>query len=1213
VKYAEITLDGNVHFIGTQGVGKSTLLRSILFFYNADKTKLGIAREKKRYDEFYFAWQNSYIIYEVVKEDQRYCVLSYKQNGRVAFRFIDSEYKREHYIDEEGVAYESWDRIRNALGKEILFTKSVTSYDEFRKIIYGDNHALKPEFKKYSILETKQYQNIPRTIQNVLLNTKLEAPFIKETIIKSINEEDIKIDLTRYSKTHLRDFETELNDVKIWTKKNRKGEIVIKKQAEAVVENYRSFNYLKNDKLTLSNDLACKINFVKNQLPIVVSELQRERNVLNRFIDDFEQIKEKYNNKMVDFKSTIKELKRQVLEGNKKQKEYSSRNINNVFERTEQKKSLLQQQNNILKEKEILTSQFSELKQKFEVLTSQILNQISTLENQNQSNQNRINQDFSEEKEKINIDFYDLKETLIENNQKNKDLISGKIEVINKDIQDFKIEKESIKHKPLYKKEIDSLNSQISDLEKERISNTNSKLELSSQVQILKKDWEIKEKEIITQFDNDLHKLEQNKANLVDQLKGLDEKMSRLDDSLYGWLNKNYPNWEETIGKVIDEDTVLFNNTLDPNMFDELQKSLYGVKINLDSLPKRIKSQREYLEEKQEIESEIERISDEYQNLFSDKESELSKQKLIFKKKHTQLNENLSKLNYYIDQAEIKLKRLGVDLTEYSQKAETQKSVKLEAIELKISENIEKRIKEGESFQLIVDSLNKQIKLKEQEKNRQIKKLSQEKEEKIDENRKNLELKKSELNEKIEDIKIKEKQEMVSKLSDSKELDRLESELERIATELHFIENHSTLVIEYQKDKRELFDKLPSIKTKLLELEQKFESLVEKEHAETKSQQNKINNQRYLVSDLVKQEKLINKDLEAYNSLIKSEVVEDVIRKIRNNKEQKDLNENAVFIIEKLKSTHFKAIERFRDLEKTTTKFVSNFGEENIFKFQTKFVVDRDYLSFASILKEFIEEDKISHYEKRINERFSRIILQIGREINELTSKEAEIEKIISKINNDFKSKNFVGAIRSVEMRTQKSSNKIVRLLLEIKQFNKEHGISIGQNNMYSAVDNSSKNKKAVELLKLLTKELEQYKKEELTLSESFDLEFRIVENENDSGWVEKLTNVGSEGTDILVKAMLNILLLNVFKENASKKFNDFKLHCMMDEVGKLHPSNVRGILRFANDRNIMLINGSPTSTNAMDYRYTYNLSSLADPSVQGKRFTKVTKLVKAN
>ena len=36
---------------------------------------------------------------------------------------------------------------------------------------------------------------------------------------------------------------------------------------------------------------------------------------------------------------------------------------------------------------------------------------------------------------------------------------------------------------------------------------------------------------------------------------------------------------------------------------------------------------------------------------------------------------------------------------------------------------------------------------------------------------------------------------------------------------------------------------------------------------------------------------------------------------------------------------------------------------------------------------------------------------------------------------------------------------------------------------------------------------------------------------------------------------------------------------------------NVKGILRFANERNINLINSSPTTYNATDYKYTYLLS----------------------
>ena len=137
IKFSEVNLDGNVHFIGTQGVGKSTLLRAILFFYNADKQKLGIPREKKTFDEYYFPFQNSYIIYEVKTENELFCVLAFKSQGRVAFRFFDSAFDKNFFIDNEGRAFESWDKTREAFGKNILHTKIIHSYEEYRNILYN--------------------------------------------------------------------------------------------------------------------------------------------------------------------------------------------------------------------------------------------------------------------------------------------------------------------------------------------------------------------------------------------------------------------------------------------------------------------------------------------------------------------------------------------------------------------------------------------------------------------------------------------------------------------------------------------------------------------------------------------------------------------------------------------------------------------------------------------------------------------------------------------------------------------------------------------------------------------------------------------------------------------------------------------------------------------------------------------------------------------
>jgi len=151
---------------------------------------------------------------------------------------------------------------------------------------------------------------------------------------------------------------------------------------------------------------------------------------------------------------------------------------------------------------------------------------------------------------------------------------------------------------------------------------------------------------------------------------------------------------------------------------------------------------------------------------------------------------------------------------------------------------------------------------------------------------------------------------------------------------------------------------------------------------------------------------------------------------------------------------------------------------------------------------------------------------------------------------------------------------------------------NIGEINIFSdEKERTETSRKTVELLFELQKAIENNpSKSRITLDDTFKLQFRIQENDNDTGWIEKISNVGSDGTDVLVKAMVNIMLINVFKKKMSRKFNDYQLHCMMDEIGKLHPANVKGILDFANKRNIFLINSSPISYTASDYRYNYIL-----------------------
>jgi predicted nucleic acid-binding Zn-ribbon protein len=418
LKYAEVNLDGNVHFIGTQGVGKSTLLRAILFFYNADKQKLGIPREKKTFDEYYFPFQNSYIVYEVQTDTGQFCALAFKSQGRVAFRFFDSAFDKNFFIDSEGRAFESWEKTREAFGKDTSYTRIIHSYEEYRNILYGNNKGLPSEFRKYALLESKQFQNIPRTITNVFLNANLSAEFVKETIIKSLNEEEIKIDLTTYSQTHLKDFETNLNDIKKWTDKNRNGENQVEKQADNVSTTYSSLKYLENKKKELAAQLGWALENVKVQQPKVKERLAAEelkrikiKNKLNDLDSAFDKKKEKIQEQIGGCKSKLEEIK-------SKSSEYAAMKIETILERVSKKGLLEFEKRNLLADKEILTSKFFEIQQRYEAQLRQLENQLKEFENGKQNEKNITKENLLHFKDELTKQ-YDLLYDEISNTKKN--------------------------------------------------------------------------------------------------------------------------------------------------------------------------------------------------------------------------------------------------------------------------------------------------------------------------------------------------------------------------------------------------------------------------------------------------------------------------------------------------------------------------------------------------------------------------------------------------------------------------------------------------------------------------------------------------------------------------------------------------------------------------------------------------------------------------
>lgn len=1213
IPYSEIDIDGNVHLIGDQGSGKSTLLRAILFFYNGSKTKLGIPREKKGFDDYYFAYQNSYIIYEVIKGGIPFCVLAYKVNGKVAFRFFDSAYRREFFLDENNRALESWEKIRNAFGKEVYSSALVTSYEEFRKIIYGDNKGLAPGFRKYALIESRQYQNIPRTIQNVFLNSNLEAKFIKDTIINSLDEDEFELDIQNYSQNHLRDFENQIEDIKIWFKENRKGQIPIRNQANRVIEKFRVFNFLSREKKELTRKLAARMRYIEEQRPLVLSDYSRESDELRSVLKQKENLTETHKRREQNLISKIDYHKRELLRAKDKQKEYENLQIEAIIEKVSEKEGLTKEEKLLNEEKILLTSQFSEITQKYAALISQAHNQQQEFSNNKQSEITAIKIQFLDTKEALFDSYQKIINQIIQDNETEKEKADQVLNEIHEKENRVKNKKAALKYQVFFADEIEKNKEEKRQLEgllsKAEIEILNSKNLMATS----RREWELDAKSIESTLNGPIEKELERSQQLYDKIQRIEKKIEQSQSSFYGWLNENYPGWEHSIGKVVDEEKVLFNSELAPRLLNNQSTSFFGVELDLHALVNPTKSIKDYHQEIEEYRKQIAAIQSRIDELTAKKEEDLQKLRSKFNKRLKELKDSIAENEYRLSQGAGKLKKNKVDFEEWTRKAQLEK----EQISQSLEEEMEKLASEKQHarahLDIILSGIKRKISLKEKERNTEIKKAEQ----KMNENIRFIQLAISE-NKNHSDVRIQEfrnqqRLELDHKGANTKRLTEVESRLSAIRAALEYIKDNERTVIEYEKDKRELFDKVPFLRADKTSLEKKQTTILDEHKVEQDKMSDKCAKQETKVKSIKHLLDQFEADQFEFEEFKKSDVFLSIGLYFSMDTEEIEASKLALSIIGDIKSKHYSGIDTFKELQQATHAFVGNFNEKNIFSFKVKLNEDQEYLSFAADLVEFIEEEKIKEYEKRVNERFASIIHLIGRETTELNSKEAEIEKIIKKINDDFRSKNFVQAIKEMEMRTQKSSNPIVKILIEIKEFNDENGMVLGETNLFTSSDSNASNKKAVDLLKQLVKELERTKSSTLTLSESFDLQFRIVENDNDSGWVEKLSNVGSEGTDVLVKAMVNILLLNVFKDNASRKFKDFKLHCMMDEIGRLHPNNVKGILRFANERNILLINGSPTSQNAMDYKYTYRLAK-EQSSTDKKRFiTRVNRLVKVN
>lgn len=1034
------------------------------------------------------------------------------------------------------------------------------------------------------------------------MNSKLDADFVKNTIIQSMTDVEDSIRLSDYR--HLvADFEREFDEIDCWYRKDSTGEVPVRNKATKVVDTYRLFIALDYEMTQTWHQLNHVVKYTREQLPLAEEEIREIMEKLGKIKEKIDASQQEYEKEHDRLTKEISKREQRLDDIRRKRKHYEEIDIKTIMELDAQEPKLLSEKVQKGKLLQALEDQYQDITEKYRTFYAALDDEWSKFELALNEELQRYRDGIQTERDKC-VKVRDQRKKSVEDaysewlsaSDERLTTLQGNHNLSDKRLSELQYWHPMEKEMSGCKEDILNLKAQEQEL-KGLLSIT------SNNLTSLRQEWELKSDQIKRDYERKQEEAQKQLLKLQSELAETESMLARWKGSFYEWLTQNKPGWEDTIGKVVDEQQVLYAQGLLPQLTDN--GSLFGVSLNLETIPVHHRTPDDYRDLQKKQQEAVDAQKKVIVDFQTQCESEQENLRKTYRSKITELSEKETIQSVQLEHIPTKIKDAETRLRQAEQKeqelvtAEREKRTKvynesLLALENEKTTRTQQRIKRDKDLKAADTEYNAAIRNLQCQFDTFRQKQAEEKANK-----------KKDSDERRLMLERQERDELKGKGADTNTLELCRRDLADLHTLIDKIANQRHFVIEYRKDEEELFSHESEFREEKRQLETKDAAARQLYNDKRK---------RHETEKIEKSEQLQSKE-SAVKAMKDGIIQYEQLCQVENILPESFLHDDVAIpsssvlsdLVVQMRGTVNKKRQKMEELKRATNSFNSHFGANNTFHFILP-QYDEDYLSFALNLQEFVENDKIEMYRARVSEHYNTILRSVSREVGMLMNHSAEIKGIINDVNRDFQERNFAGVIRSIELRAEESSDKMMILLRSIRDFTEENSLAIGELNLFSGSDRDKVNEKVVDYLKKFMKQLQKEpSRTELTLSDTFRLQFRVQENDNNTGWVERINNVGSDGTDVLVKAMVNIMLINVFKTRASRKNGDFIIHCMMDEIGKLHPSNVSGILQFANVRNIYLINSSPMGYNADLYKYNYLLTK------DGKSQTHIKRLMTIN
>ncbi|MDZ7819663.1 MAG: AAA family ATPase [Aliarcobacter sp.] len=198
-----VLIDDFTLLLGSSGVGKTTVMSAICYFYTMDKSKTRPLEKELSFYDWHLNGSYSHLIYVYENSIGRNALILSKDEGKVKHTFINIHNYEEDistlYLDTDKRCLSLKEILANCAKKSLLYYKSET-VATFRKMMCKKSYRMLPNKDKpeldFSFYDSEESASIfGKYLFNIYSNSSVRDKGIKDMLISLIGEKEYFLDI----------------------------------------------------------------------------------------------------------------------------------------------------------------------------------------------------------------------------------------------------------------------------------------------------------------------------------------------------------------------------------------------------------------------------------------------------------------------------------------------------------------------------------------------------------------------------------------------------------------------------------------------------------------------------------------------------------------------------------------------------------------------------------------------------------------------------------------------------------------------------------------------------------------------------------------------------------------------------------------------------------------------------------------------------------